>query len=173
MLADQPLPGDEGVATTQTAAAPTPSIPATPPGAGVTVEPGTVELEVVNASGADGVATSAATALNGIGFAITEDQLRQEDATRPGVTVEYDPTNVDAAVTVAAAVPGSTMVPVTGLGTTVRLVLGETFDGAVQAVQAGVAVTGTVDPAASGMPANGAPATSELQSVNAGEDLCV
>ena len=69
--------------------------------------------------------------------------------------------------------PGSTMVPVTGLGTTVRLVLGETFDGAVQAVQAGVAVTGTVDPAASGMPANGAPATSELQSVNAGEDLCV
>ncbi len=176
MLNDQPLPGDQGAAsgTAGASTAPTPSLPVEQPGSGVTVDPATVELEIVNGSGTPGVAGSAMDELNALGFAVTEDQLDQLDQPQPDVTIEYDPTNVDAAVTVAAAVPGALLAPVDGMGSAVRLVLGGSFDGVFQPVQAGVAVTGTVGTAAT-VPSDGAATapTSELQSVNAGAALCV
>ena len=53
--------------------------------AGVTVEPGTVELEIVNGSGGRTAwPPTRWRQLNGIGFAVTEDQLRQQDATQAG-----------------------------------------------------------------------------------------
>ncbi len=173
MTNDQPLPGDQGAPTG--AASPTPSIPVEQPGSGTTVDPATVELEIVNGSGAPGVAGNAMEELNALGFAVTEDQLAQLDEPQPDVTVEYDPTNVNAAVTVAATVPGAQLVPIDGMGTTVRLVLGESFDGAFEPVAAGTPVTGTIGSAEVSLPADGsAPApTSELQSVNAGAALCV
>ena len=60
-----------------------------------------------------------------------------DEQTQTGITVEYDPANLAAALTVAAAVPGATLVPTDGLGSQVRLLLGESYDGTVQAVVRG------------------------------------
>ena len=76
--------------------------------------------------------------LNGYGFAVTENDLQLADETaQAAATVEYAPDNLDAALTVAAAVPGATLVPTDQLGSKVRLVLGESFDGTFSSVTAG------------------------------------
>ena len=83
--------------------------------------------------------------LNGYGFAVTENDLQLADETaQDAATVEYAPDNLDAALTVAAAVPGATLVPTGQLGSNVRLVLGESFDGTFSPVTAGQTVTGSV-----------------------------
>ena len=40
--------------------------------------------------------------------------------------------------------PGATLVPTDGLGSQVRLLLGESYDGTVTAVSSGVPVTGSI-----------------------------
>ena len=118
--------------------------------------------------------------LNGIGFAVTEDDLlAPEQDNQDGVTVDYDPAdpeNLAAALTVAAAVPGATLVPTDGLGGQIQLLLGATFDGTVQSVAVGSTVTGTMAETSSGAQTGASTAASlssgELASVNAGEALC-
>jgi len=112
----------------------TPSAPAQD----VTVAPGEVDLQVVNVAGRGGVATQAMNALNPLGFDISDpDLLLIPGDVRDGITVEYSSDNRAAAVTVAAAVPGATLVPTDGLGSKVRLMLGSSFDGTVQQVSVG------------------------------------
>ena len=94
---------------------------------------------------------------------------------RAEITVEYDPANIDDALTVAAAVPGATLVPTTGLGDQVRLLLGESFDGTVEAVESGSSASATVaGTAAATAPASATPTLSsgELTAINAGAALC-
>ena len=115
--------------------------------------------------------------LNDLGFAITEDDLLADDEqTQTGITVEYDPANLAAALTVAAAVPGAILLPTDGLGTQVRLLLGESYDGTVQAVSAGVVVTGSVaDPSTDSAAPESSAATlsaGDIPAINAGEQLC-
>jgi LCP family protein required for cell wall assembly len=179
LLNDQPLPGEEAA----TGAPETPAMPTPADGAGSglatgsTVDPGTIRLTVVNVSGRTGVATAAMDELNAVGFDISDQDLQANpDEPQSGVTVEYDPTNLDEALTVAAAVPGATVVPVPGLGRSVRLSLGEDYDGAVDAVASGSSVTatmGTATATASPTEETGSPtATSPLTSINAGAELC-
>jgi LCP family protein required for cell wall assembly len=96
----------------------------------LSVAPGDVDLQVVNVAGRPAVANQARDALLPLGFDIaTNDMLRPDGDVRTGITVEYSSGNRDAALTVAAAVPGATLVEKSGLGSQVRLMLGSTFDG--------------------------------------------
>ena len=183
---DQPLPGESG-STTSTAPS-TPAVPEPSAGAvgglatGTTVDPATVNLTVVNVTGRSGVAGQAMDELNNVGFDITDDDLQaRPDDVQSAVTIEYDPTNLNAALTVAAAVPGATVVPVSGLGKSVRLLLGEDYDGSVSPVKAKASVTATMGSATSTPTASDdqdsaqstAPSlTTPLTSINAGEALC-
>jgi len=176
---DQPLPGEPDATSTQsTPAAPEPSSgSANGLATGSTVDPGSVQLTVINVSGRAGVATQAMQKLNGVGFQVTDNDLQAPAGqTQSGVTVEYDPTNLNAALTVAAAVPGATVVPVNGLGNEVRLLLGENYDGSVSAVRAAASATATMGSAtATPTPtasSGSATATTPLTSINAGTALC-
>ncbi|KRE63354.1 transcriptional regulator [Nostocoides sp. Soil756] len=94
----------------------TPSVPA------LTVSPADIRVEVVNATGVSGLAAEVAAALRVQGFAgVTTSSV----ADRPdGVVVAYGPGREEAARTVAAAFPGSTLAPEASLGQTVRVVVG-------------------------------------------------
>lgn len=178
LINDRPLPGEPAASETPTT--PGESTAATSAsgeasGTGVTVDPATVKLTIVNATGQSGVATSAMNELNGYGFAVTVNDLQLADETaQAAATVEYAPENLDAALTVAAAVPGATLVPTDQLGSKVRLVLGESFDGPFSSVSAGVTVTGTVSPTSGAVSGSGTPTLSsgELPAINAGDALC-
>jgi len=104
----------------------------------ISVSPGDVDLQVVNVAGRGGVATQAMNALNPLGFAISDpDLLLIEGDVRDGITVEFSAGNRAAALTVASAVPGATLVRTPGLGQQVRLMLGSSFDGTVRSVAVG------------------------------------
>jgi len=97
----------------------------------LSVAPGDVDLQVVNVAGRPAVANQARDALLPLGFDIaSNDMLRPESEVQSGITVEYSAGGRGAALTVAAAVPGATLVEKTGLGTQVRLMLGSDFDAA-------------------------------------------
>ncbi len=143
LLNDQPLP-DRSAATpaatdststaigTSTSASPVPTSPTV-----LTVRPTSIDLQVVNVAGTAGVAGRAMTALNAVGFAITDNDLLLLDEVQTGITVRYSPGNEAAALTVAAAVPGSNLQQTAGLGKRVQLMLGSDFDGTVRAVSVG------------------------------------
>jgi LCP family protein required for cell wall assembly len=176
LINDQPLPGEP--AATQSASTPeAPAATSAAPDSATTVDPSTVDLAIVNVSGRSGMATEAMGLLNDLGFAVTEDDLlAADDQTQTDITVEYDPDNLAAALTVAAAVPGAVLVPTTGLDTQVRLLLGESYDGTVQAVSAGVVVTGTIADGTTGaVPAETSGTTlsaGDIPAINAGDQLC-
>ena len=181
LVNDQPLPGEPAATETpSTPATPAPSTAQSAPDSAVTIDPSTIDLAILNVSGRTGVATDAMEQLNGIGFAVTEDNLlAPEQDNQDGVTVAYDPAdpeNLAAALTVAAAVPGATLVPTDGLGGQIQLLLGASFDGTVQSVAVGSTVTGTLAETSGGAQTGASTAASlssgELASVNAGEALC-
>lgn len=190
LLNDQPLPGESGQTTPATTPAmPSPSGDAGPGGlaTGTTVDPAGIRLTVINVTGRSGVAGQAMDELNAIGFDISDGDLQaRPDEVQPDVTIEYDPTNLNAALTVAAAVPGATVVPVNGLGTSVRLLLGENYEGSVDAVSAGAKATATMGTATASASTStsasdgsdgsggsgGTAVTTPLTSINAGESLC-
>lgn len=118
------------------------------------------------------MATEAMTLLNDTGFALTDADLKApEGQPASGVTIEYDPANLAAALTVVAAVDG-VLVPTKGLGRQVRLLLGTTWNGKVAAVKAGAVVTGTIGTAAPDSAAIPTLTPGALPSVNAGQQLC-
>jgi len=176
LLNDRALPGEPAASETPTTpGASTAATTASEDGSGVTVDPATVKLTIVNATGRPGAATTAMVELNGHGFAVTENDLQLADEpARAAATVEYTPENLDAALTVAAAVPGATLAPTGQLGSKVRLVLGEAFDGTFTSVTAGVTVTGSVSPDSAAASGSGTPTLSsgELPVINAGDALC-
>ena len=85
--------------------------------------------------------------------------------------------NLAAALTVAAAVPGATLVPTEGLGSQVRLLLGESYDGTVHGRELrrrgdrhAVRPDGKFGRGPS--PPSATLTSGELASINAGEALC-
>ncbi len=142
LVNDLPLPGEStaGAATkvTATPVTPAPNKTKAAPSLKLTVSPAKVNLEIYNVTGKANVAGDAQQQLNAVGFNIGDDQLyKPEGQTQSGTTVMYAPANRAAALTVAAAVPGSTLVVTPGLGSTVRLMLGSSYDGTVSAVTLG------------------------------------
>jgi len=189
LVNDLPLPGE--VTTPATARAkptPVPPGPTTTPAPTLklTVDPSKIALEIYNVTGKGNVAGTARTSLNALGFKVTEDQVfRPEDQTETATTVQFAPANRAAALTVAAAVPGSTMVLTPGLGSTVRLVLGTSYTGFVSSVSVGqrappsLGTAISTGPSVSTTPQDSTSATTatagstKLSSVNAGEAGCV
>jgi len=159
LRADQPVPGavvvppstdsstsdsstaassaDSTTRSSTTSSSTTSSTPAPPPT--VSVAPADTQVRLVNAADRDGLSTTTSGELNNLGFNITdEDLLRLDpDQTQTGITVKYATSNLQAALTVASAVPGSVLVVDDSLGDRVDLVLGTDFDGTVQAVSVG------------------------------------
>ncbi|MBM9477685.1 LCP family protein [Nakamurella flavida] len=188
LLNDQPLPGEQPVATTPAdpSTIPAPSTPDTPAlPSTITTDPADVAVQVVNATGRTGVATAMMTALNDVGFAVTEDDLRVQDTEQSDLVVEYATGQQDAALTVAASLEGAGLVEVPGLAVPVRLIVGSSWDGAAQPVSVGAdtptwittaaAPTGTDDLASTGAAPSGDASTlgsTDLPSVNAGQALC-
>jgi len=178
---DQPLPGAGSTTTESTAPATTGAAVVT-----FTVAPAAVDLRVVNVAGQSGVAGEAATTLNELGFDVQDADLLKNDATEPGVTVHYSPGNEAAALTVAAAAPGSTLVAEDGLGGTVELHLGESWQSTTfTAVTVGAEIpadliaqvpagsAGQVVTATGSAEASGSTSTTEIQQVNAGDASCM
>ncbi|MEP6563344.1 MAG: LCP family protein, partial [Nakamurella sp.] len=177
LLNDQPLPGEPAATSAAPETTAPSSTPTTQAPTGKTVDPGSIDLAIVNLTGRSGVATDTMGQLNDIGFDVAESNLlAPEGQEQSAITVEYDPTNAAQALTVAAAVPTATLVPIAGLGTKVRLLLGSTYDGTVQPVDVGTPVTGTLAVGTTGaLPSGSAAAplsSGELTSVNAGAALC-
>lgn len=198
LLNDQPLPGEPAA---ETSASPTPSVPvpgsstapssAAPtagPVSAVAVDPATIDLSITNSTGRPGTASTAASDLSAYGFDIPEDKLVATDEVADFAAIVQYPTDgadpqadLAAATTVAAAVPGSVLVPVTG-SSGIRLVLGQEFDGTVQSVSEGGTVTASIDPSITAPPPTAASETTSsavssltsgaLESVNAGQALC-
>ncbi len=172
---DTPVPG------TETAPVETPA-PTTATEVGtLTVAPEAVDLQIVNATGVSGLATRASAALDELGFATTEDDLRSDEDTQSGVSVRYSAGNEAAALTVAAAVPGAQLQTDEALGSLVVLRLGSDWDESVQAVAVGDALDADllsqVPPGSAGnvlVPTTEQPAaTSTTSSVNAADATCL
>lgn len=206
LLNDQPLPGEPTVTTksnTSRASSSTKSTSKTPATSAaavqkLTVNPADVDLEVVNVSGRPGVAGDAKGPLNELGFDITDADLTlpADEPVYAPVTVLYAPANRAAALTVAAAVPGSVLETQADLGSRIRLLLGSSYDGTLAPVRVGQTVPPSLQSAAAsveGASSTGAPAESsesgtpstgtatktgptlnstDLSSVNAADALC-
>jgi LCP family protein required for cell wall assembly len=94
-----------------------------------TVPPSQVSVQVYNGVGTPGLGTQVSAELAGRGFAVAGPA---RDYRRTGVartTVRYDSRYTESIKTVAAAVPGARLVSVPGLGRTLQVVVGRSYDG--------------------------------------------
>ncbi|MEU9450775.1 LCP family protein [Streptomyces sp. NPDC048277] len=117
-------------------AAPAPKRPAGPPPATVEVAPDQVHVQVENGTGTAGLARKMDAALAGTGFATNH---RPVTAVRHDVTrtvVSYDPRWDRSARSLAAALPGSELRAVRGMGPVLRVTVGADFKGDVRKVRA-------------------------------------
>ncbi|QIS17502.1 LytR family transcriptional regulator [Nocardia terpenica] len=167
IIDDQPLPGEKKATAPVTS---TPPAPARRPAA---VDPSTVSVQVSNASGTAGLASSTAPKLSARGFQIYS-VGNYADGTSPTTLVRYAPGHEAEAGTVASTLPGAALEPAAGLGSIVEVVLGADFAGVVRAPTP----FGSPLPDTPAAPAGGAatetPATlpSDLEHVNAADDIC-
>lgn len=144
----------------------------------LTVSPADIQVQVLNASGVKGLATSVASQLQALGFpAVTVGDA----AHAQGVTVLYEPGNREAARTVAAAFPGATLAEKAGVGTVVEVVAGSYSPDVVEIPnRIGTeplptqSVHATPDASSSsGSPSSGAPLNrAEVNPRTAAQDIC-
>ena len=132
IINDDPLPEEKNADNTPVPATPesTTAQPATPEPAGelvdaVTTDPSGVTVRVSNSTGEDGLASTAATELGQHGFNVvaSDDYPGALNST----TVFFSAGNEEAAATVASSFLNPTIERVTGMGDTVRVVLGTDF----------------------------------------------
>lgn len=105
----------------------------------VTTDPHDITVQVSNATGQDGLGSTAATALKQHGFHV----LAPDDYTGSvtATTVMFSAGNEQAAATVAAAFPAAQMERVSGLGENVQVVLGPDFSSVAAPPPSGSAVS--------------------------------
>jgi hypothetical protein len=95
----------------------------------LTIPPGDISLQVLNATSTNGFAAKAATDLTGLGFSVsgTGDAPAGTDTT--DTVVEYGPQRAESERTVAAAVTGAISKEVTSLGDKIVLIVGSSYEG--------------------------------------------
>jgi LCP family protein required for cell wall assembly len=99
----------------------------TPGGPVLTIPPSQITVDVRNGGGKDGEGRRTAEALKGVGF-LVPNAASNADSPATQSQVRYQPDHLDAARTLAAAVPGSVLVEDTGLkGGAIQLVIGSNF----------------------------------------------
>ncbi|MFF0500288.1 LCP family protein [Nocardia aobensis] len=164
IIDDQPLPGEKK------APEPSKSAPAPAPPQLTAVDPSTVSVQVSNGSGVTGVASTAATRFAADGFQIYN-VGNYSGGTIDNTTVRYSAGHEAEAATVASALPGAKLAVASNLGSIVEVALGADFSGTVGTPTA----FGSPVPAPAGATdAAATPVTlpSDLEHVNAGDDLC-
>ena len=107
-----------------------PAAPTTSTAPAVTVAPGSVSVKVFNGTPTTGLGTKAANDLAAVGFAISGRAANAPAPVGAATVVRYDPRYDKSAQTVAAALPGSTLVAAQGLGRTIEVTVGTTYQGA-------------------------------------------
>ncbi len=136
----------------------------------LSVVPSAVDLQVYNVTGAAGIGSDVEAKLNALGFQVSDDDVvRPDSGTQAGITVQYSDGNRAAALTVAAAVPGATLVQTAGLGGTVRLMVGSNYRGGdLSAVRVGqTAPSSVLSSAIVGSLTTSAPTTSSPATTSA------
>lgn len=100
----------------------------------LSVEPTSIQVRVLNGSGADGAATAAAEELAALGYLVVGvDTAESSDFVT--TVVRYDPASApDEARTVSAALDNATRVYRSGLGTVVEVVVGDDWPGVDEVV---------------------------------------
>ncbi|WP_369634112.1 LCP family protein [Nocardia sp. JMUB6875] len=167
VIDDQPLPGEK---KTDTPASTTNAAPAAKPKL-TAVDPSTVSLQVSNGSGQAGIAGTTATKLANQGFQIYSTG-NYADGVSAKTKVRYSSGHEAEAATVASSIPGAILEPASGLGSIVEVVVGSDYTGTVKAPTSfGQTLPDT--PTDAGGP-SAAPVTlpSDLEHVNAADDLC-
>jgi LCP family protein required for cell wall assembly len=125
----------------------------------VTVAPGQVKVKVLNGTTTAGLAGKAADDLAAVGFAIAGPAGNAPEQVGAVTVVSYDPRYDQSAKTVAAALPGSTLTAVAGLGRTIQVTVGTSYKGATKVKVATTAATGTTT-------------TTGLKARTAAQDIC-
>jgi hypothetical protein len=126
-------------------------------------------VQVLNGVGTSGLAGQVASALSSAGFLPPTTGNASSQVT--STVIRYAPANRDAAVTLAAAVPGSVLAADSTLGPAVELVVGTTYRG-VQPVRVGQRLTLTqAAPSATASAPRVRP--SPQPSINGGTSSCV
>src|SRR5882757_2505168 len=130
IINDDPLPEEKNADNTPVPETPTRNQPAPSAANGelvdaVTTSPGEITVRVSNSTGESGLATVAASELQQHGFNVTD----PDDYPGPlaSTTVFFSAGNEQAAATVASSFSTPTIERVTGMGTTIRVVLGSDF----------------------------------------------
>jgi len=130
IINDDPLPEEKNadntpVPETSTSAHPAPIDPGGELVDAVTTSPGDITVRVSNSTGEGGLAATAANELQQHGFNVTE----PDDYPGPlnSTTVFFSAGNEQAAATVASSFANPTIERVTGMGNTIRVVLGSDF----------------------------------------------
>jgi LCP family protein required for cell wall assembly len=110
-------------------AAPAPEAPAAAPEpapGGLTVPPGQITVDVLNGTGTTGLAATVADLLRAQGYGVAA--VGNEPGTVNETVVRHGPGVLEAARTVAAAVPGSVLQASDSIGDTVQLVIGPGYE---------------------------------------------
>jgi hypothetical protein len=103
-----------------------------PAPAALTVGPEQITVDVLNGTGTTGLAATVADAMGAQGFTVAN--VGNEEGTVNQTIVRHGPGVVEAARTVAAAVPGSVLQASDSIGDTVQLVLGPNYESVVPVV---------------------------------------
>jgi LCP family protein required for cell wall assembly len=98
-------------------------------GAGLSVPPGQIRVQVYNGSGTTGRGTEASAELSGRGFVIAGPARNWRTQKVQRTMIRYDTRYSDSIRTMAATVPGARLVPVAGLGRTLQVITGRSYDG--------------------------------------------
>jgi LCP family protein required for cell wall assembly len=106
-----------------------PVTPTTSAAPTVTVAPGSVSVRVFNGTSTTGLGTKAANDLAGVGFAIVGRAANAPQQVGADTVISYDPRYDQSVKTVAAAIPGSKLVAVKGLGRTISVTVGTSYSG--------------------------------------------
>ena len=115
----------------------------TSPSPGVTVAPGNVSVKVFNGTTTAGLGRRAATDLAALGFGIDGPAANAPAPVGAPTVISYDPRWDQSAHTVAAAIPGSTLTAVQGLGRVIQVTVGTSYTGAQPVHLASAAPTPT------------------------------
>lgn len=98
-------------------------------GASVTVRPSSISVAVFNGTSVTGLGSKAANDLAGLHFAVVGAAANAPSPVGATTVVTYDPKFDQSARTVAAALPGSTLTAVPGLGRTIHVTVGTSYTG--------------------------------------------
>jgi LCP family protein required for cell wall assembly len=111
----------------------------------VTIPPSSITVPVLNATKRNGLATKVAGDLDALGFHASASFSKPSGGDSKTTVIRYGPSRADSAKTLAAAIPGSTLQEVSGLGSGLQVIVGSSYHGVRRVVVAAPGQSGTLD----------------------------